>query len=51
MQKIVPHLWYDSDAETAARRYAELIPGSEIGADRALSRGRPRDPRPRARAR
>jgi predicted 3-demethylubiquinone-9 3-methyltransferase (glyoxalase superfamily) len=32
MQKIVPHLWYDSDAETAARRYAELIPGSEIGA-------------------
>jgi predicted 3-demethylubiquinone-9 3-methyltransferase (glyoxalase superfamily) len=32
MQTIVPHLWYDSDAETAARRYAELIPGSEIGA-------------------
>jgi predicted 3-demethylubiquinone-9 3-methyltransferase (glyoxalase superfamily) len=31
MQKIVPHLWYDSEAETAARRYAELIPGSEIG--------------------
>ena len=32
MQKIVPHLWYDSDAETAARRYAELIPGSALGA-------------------
>ena len=32
MQKIVPHLWYDCDAETAARRYAELIPGSEVGA-------------------
>ena len=31
MQKIVPHLWYDSDAETAARRYAGLIPGSEVG--------------------
>ena len=31
MQKIVPHLWYDSDAEAAARRYVELIPGSEIG--------------------
>ena len=32
MQKIVPHLWYDSDAETAARRYVELIPGSALGA-------------------
>jgi predicted 3-demethylubiquinone-9 3-methyltransferase (glyoxalase superfamily) len=31
MQKIIPHLWYDSDAETAARRYAALIPGSEVG--------------------
>jgi predicted 3-demethylubiquinone-9 3-methyltransferase (glyoxalase superfamily) len=31
MQKIVPHLWYDSDAETAVRRYVELIPGSAIG--------------------
>ena len=30
MQKIVPYLWYDGDAETAARRYAELIPGSEV---------------------
>ena len=27
MQKIVPCLWYDGDAETAARRYAELDPG------------------------
>ena len=32
MQKIIPHLWYDSDAEAAARRYVELIPGSAIGA-------------------
>jgi predicted 3-demethylubiquinone-9 3-methyltransferase (glyoxalase superfamily) len=31
MQKIVPCLWYDGDGETAARRYAELIPDSEIG--------------------
>ena len=31
MQKIVPCLWYDGDGETAARRYAELIPGSEVG--------------------
>jgi predicted 3-demethylubiquinone-9 3-methyltransferase (glyoxalase superfamily) len=31
MQKIIPHLWYDSDAEAAARRYVELIPGSAIG--------------------
>ena len=31
MQKLVPHLWYDSDAETAARRYAELVPGSAVG--------------------
>ena len=30
MQKIVPCLWYDGDGETAARRYAELIPGSEV---------------------
>lgn len=32
MQKIVPCLWYDEDAEDALRRYAELIPGSSIGA-------------------
>ena len=38
MQKIVPHLWYDSDAEAAARRYVELIPGSEIGASSATPR-------------
>lgn len=31
MQKIVPHLWYDSDAETAARRYVGLVPGSAVG--------------------
>jgi predicted 3-demethylubiquinone-9 3-methyltransferase (glyoxalase superfamily) len=31
MQKIVPCLWYDGDGETAARRYAELIPGSQVG--------------------
>ena len=30
MQKIVPCLWYDGDGETAARRYAELVPGSEV---------------------
>jgi predicted 3-demethylubiquinone-9 3-methyltransferase (glyoxalase superfamily) len=30
MQKIVPCLWYDGDGEEAARRYAELIPGSEV---------------------
>lgn len=29
-QKIVPHLWYDGEAETAARRYVDLIDGSEI---------------------
>jgi predicted 3-demethylubiquinone-9 3-methyltransferase (glyoxalase superfamily) len=32
MQKIVPCLWYDDDAEEAARRYASLIPGSSVGA-------------------
>ncbi len=31
MQKIVPNLWYDTEAETAVRRYVDLIPGSEIG--------------------
>ena len=30
MQKIVPCLWYDGDAEPAARHYAKLIPGSQI---------------------
>lgn len=32
MQKIVPHLWYDGDAETAARHYTALVPGSAINA-------------------
>ena len=32
MQKITPCLWYDSEAEAALRRYAELIPGASIGA-------------------
>jgi predicted 3-demethylubiquinone-9 3-methyltransferase (glyoxalase superfamily) len=32
MQKIVPHLWYDSEAETAARTYVDLVPGSALGA-------------------
>jgi predicted 3-demethylubiquinone-9 3-methyltransferase (glyoxalase superfamily) len=31
MQKIVPHLWYDSEAETAARHYVDLVPGSAVG--------------------
>ena len=31
MQKITPNLWFDSDAEAAARLYASLIPGSRIG--------------------
>lgn len=32
MQKIVPNLWYDDDAEAAAALYASLIPGSAVGA-------------------
>jgi predicted 3-demethylubiquinone-9 3-methyltransferase (glyoxalase superfamily) len=31
MQKIVPNLWYDGDAEAAATLYARLIPGSTVG--------------------
>ena len=31
MQKIIPHLWYDNEAEAAMRLYASLIPGSRIG--------------------
>jgi len=31
MQKIVPNLWYDTDAEAAAMRYVDLIAGSGIG--------------------
>jgi predicted 3-demethylubiquinone-9 3-methyltransferase (glyoxalase superfamily) len=31
MQKIIPHLWYDSEAETAARAYVDLVPGSALG--------------------
>ena len=30
MQRIVPHLWYDGDAEAAARTYAGLVPGSAV---------------------
>ena len=32
MRKIVPHLWYDSDAEEAVRLYADLVRDSRIGA-------------------
>ncbi len=31
LQKIVPHLWFDSAAEQAARRYSQLLPNSGIG--------------------
>jgi predicted 3-demethylubiquinone-9 3-methyltransferase (glyoxalase superfamily) len=31
MQKIVPHLWYDGEAETAVRHYVDLVPGSAVG--------------------
>ncbi len=31
MQKIVPHVWFDSAAEDAARLYAGLVPGSGVG--------------------
>lgn len=31
MQKIIPHIWYASEAEDAARLYAGLVPGSQVG--------------------
>ncbi|WP_366655283.1 VOC family protein [Fodinicurvata sp. EGI_FJ10296] len=31
MQKITPHLWFDREAEDAARLYASLFPDSAIG--------------------
>src|SRR3546814_18576448 len=31
MQKIIPHVWFDSEAEEAATFYASLFPGSERG--------------------
>lgn len=31
MQKIIPHLWFDSEAEEAARLYASVVPGSRVG--------------------
>lgn len=31
MQKIIPHIWYASEAEEAARLYAGLVPGSQLG--------------------
>jgi predicted 3-demethylubiquinone-9 3-methyltransferase (glyoxalase superfamily) len=44
-QRIVPHLWFDDAAEEAARLYAGLIPGSEVGEIRlrqgGLGRARP----------
>lgn len=30
MQKIIPHLWFDGEAEAAARLYTSLIPDSRI---------------------
>lgn len=30
-QKIIPHLWFDSAAEEAAKLYTSLVPGSGIG--------------------
>lgn len=30
-QKIIPHLWFDSAAEDAAKLYTTLVPGSHIG--------------------
>ncbi|QEC51859.1 putative 3-demethylubiquinone-9 3-methyltransferase (glyoxalase superfamily) [Anseongella ginsenosidimutans] len=31
MQKIIPNLWFDSEAEEAAQFYTSLFPGSETG--------------------
>lgn len=31
MQKIIPHLWFDSEAEEAAQFYTSLFPGSATG--------------------
>ena len=31
MQKIIPHLWFDDQAEEAARFYAALFRGGKIG--------------------
>lgn len=31
MQKIVPHLWFDNEAEEAAKLYVSLFPGSKLG--------------------
>ena len=31
MQKIIPHLWFDGQAEDAARLYTPLIAGSRVG--------------------
>ena len=31
MQKIVPNLWFDSEAEEAARFYVSIFPNSKIG--------------------
>jgi len=31
MQKITPHLWFDSQAEEAARFYTSLFKNSRIG--------------------
>jgi predicted 3-demethylubiquinone-9 3-methyltransferase (glyoxalase superfamily) len=47
MQKIVPYLWFDNQAEEAARLYVSLFPGSEVasvsryGEEGAKVAGRP----------
>lgn len=31
MQKIIPHLWFDSEAEEAAKLYTSIFPNSKLG--------------------
>ncbi|HEV3392549.1 MAG TPA: VOC family protein [Chthoniobacterales bacterium] len=48
MQKINPFLWFDSQAEEAAKFYTSVFKSSKIGEDNALSRGSGEEDRSRA---
>src|SRR4051794_18102357 len=44
MSKIVPHLWYVSEAEEAARFYCSVIPDSQVDSVNALNADNPSGP-------
>jgi predicted 3-demethylubiquinone-9 3-methyltransferase (glyoxalase superfamily) len=44
MARIIPHLWYSTQAEEAARFYAAVIPNSKVDAVTSLPADSPSGP-------